>query len=62
MNSDQFAGLFDNNPGCGIGYRKNTRIDSDLFVADIFLKPVRDLLREEGDTVNKILTSTNETG
>ena len=49
MNSNQIAGLFDNNPGGGIGYRKNSIIGSDLVVADIFLEAIRDFLRQEGD-------------
>ena len=49
MNSDQIAGLFDNNPGGGIGYRKNLILRFDPIVLDLFLEPVRDFLRQKGN-------------
>ena len=47
MNSDQFAGLFDNNPGSSVSYRKDSIIGSDPVVTDIFMEPVCDFLRQE---------------
>jgi hypothetical protein len=49
MNSDQIAGLLDNNPGSSVGYRKNPILGFDAIVTDIILEPVRHFLRQEGN-------------
>ena len=49
MNSDQLTGLFNNDPGSSVGYRKNSVTGFDPIVTDIFLEPVRDFLGQEGN-------------
>jgi len=49
MNTDQIAGLFDNNPGGSVCDWKNPVIGADPIVTDIFLEPIRDFLWQEGD-------------
>ena len=49
MNADQVTGLFNNDPGGSVGYRKNPVTGFDPIVTDIFLEPVRDFLGQEGN-------------
>ena len=49
VNADQVACFFDNDPGGGIGYRKDFVFRLNAFVSDIFLESVGDLLRQVGD-------------
>jgi hypothetical protein len=49
MNADQVTGLFDNNPGGSVGYRKNAVTYFDAIVTDVFLEPVRDFLGQESN-------------
>ena len=49
MNPNQFTGLFNYDSGGSIGYRKNSVSGFDAIITDIFLEPVRDFLRQEGD-------------
>ena len=49
MNPDQITGLFNNDPGGSVGYRKNPIIGFDPIVTDIFLEPIRDFLGQEGN-------------
>lgn len=47
MNSDQIAGLLDNNSGSSVGYRKNPVLGilgSDPVIADICLEAILDFL------------------
>ena len=49
MNADQVTGLFNNDPGGSVGYRENSVAGFDPIVTDIFLEPVCDFLRQEGN-------------
>jgi hypothetical protein len=49
MNPDQFTGLFYNDPGSSIGYRKNPVTYFDVIVTDIILEPVRNFLWQESN-------------
>jgi hypothetical protein len=49
MNPYQHTGLYDNDPGSSVCYRKNPVSGFDPIVTDIFLEPVRDYLRKKGN-------------
>ena len=49
VNTDQIAGLLDNNPGGSVGYRKNTVLGFDPIVTDELLEPIRYFPGQEGN-------------
>ena len=49
MNPDQLTGVFNNDPGGSICYRKNPILGLDPVVADIFLEPICNFLGQKGD-------------
>jgi hypothetical protein len=48
MNPYQTACFFDDDPGSGIGYRKDPLFGFEAFVSDVSLKPFGALLGQEG--------------